>query len=641
MLEYIRSSAQSFGVKIAFGLIILVFVFWGVGNFNDRDYSNVVAVVNGEPIVALEFEKAYHDTEEYLLRNNPGLTREQLAKQSLGRQVLRDLIQETLLMQEARRTGITVSPLEMRNAVGQIKAFQNDKGEFDPESYKRVLQAQRLSPAQYEKNLADRLLRDKMFALVTASAWVDPDEALHRFNFLRERRIVDFLFFPANTLEEKVDVTENEIQVYYDAHKDEFGIPARVNVAFIEVAPAALADRAKIDEAAVRARYESEKNKYNRPEQIHLRHILTVLPQEPDAAVLKAAEERLQKARHEIDAGKSFAAVADAYNEEGMAEKGGDLGWISRGQTAIPEFEEAVFALPVGKVSGPIRTPIGLHLALVEEKRPAGTAPFEEVKDEIYNTIVFEEGSDKLHDAIDTMIEENILMKPLSESAARYNLKPSETGLADKNQLLQKLKIKPDGADALLATPAGAPLDTALEAGDNYIIARVVESVPAGVKPFAEVKDEIKAKLVEKRAQALAMSEAETALGKIRDESLAKAREQFPAIKASDPLERAGAISGFASDPELMEAIFAASPNAWLTKPYAIARNDGTNGALLVYVDKLVQAPAEEFEAVAKILGNAAKQERMEAIYEIFMQRLAQNAKVEFANTDLIDRIAQ
>ncbi len=111
MLDYIRNSAQSFGVKVAFGIIILVFVFWGIGNFNDRDYSNVVAVVNGEPILAQEFEKAYRNAEEYILSNNPGATREMLAREHLGRRVLNDMIQLTLMSQEAAKSGIEITPL--------------------------------------------------------------------------------------------------------------------------------------------------------------------------------------------------------------------------------------------------------------------------------------------------------------------------------------------------------------------------------------------------------------------------------------------------------------------------------------------------------------------------------------------------
>lgn len=161
MLDYIRSNAQSFGVKVAFGVIILVFVFWGVGSFNDRDSINVVAMVNGDPILAQQFEQAYRNAEESVLRNNPGITREQLKARHLGREVLRDLIQQTLLTQEAARAGIGVTPLELRRAVGEIKVFQDAQGRFDPEAYTRVLAAQRISPAQYEKDMSDQLLREK------------------------------------------------------------------------------------------------------------------------------------------------------------------------------------------------------------------------------------------------------------------------------------------------------------------------------------------------------------------------------------------------------------------------------------------------------------------------------------------------
>ena len=132
MLDYIRSNAQSFGVKVAFGVIILVFVFWGVGSFNDRNSANVVAIVNGDPILVQQFEQAYRNAEESILRNNPGVTREQLKEQHLGRQVLRDLIQQTLLAQEAARAGVSVTPLELRQAVGRIKSFQDAQGRFDP-----------------------------------------------------------------------------------------------------------------------------------------------------------------------------------------------------------------------------------------------------------------------------------------------------------------------------------------------------------------------------------------------------------------------------------------------------------------------------------------------------------------------------
>ena len=618
--------------------MILVFVFWGVGNFNDRDYTNVVAVVNGEPIVAMQFEKAYHDTEEYLLRNNPGLTREDLSREHLGRQVLRDLIQMTLLAQEARRAGIEVSPQEMRLAVSQMKAFQDEQGKFDPEAYKRVLAAQRTTPAQFEKDLSDQLLRDKMFALVTAPSWTDESEARNRFDFLRERRQVDYLFLPAAEFAAKITVPEDEIKSWYELHQGDFSIPPAVNVEYVVVKPEDLVDRNSIGEEKARAWYEANKARYERQEQVKASHILVPLPADADESAQKVAMDKISNAADQIRSGKSFASVADAINEEGAAGKGGDLGWILRGQT-VPEFEEAVFALSKDQPSQPIRTPFGLHLILVTDKREAGFAPFEEVSEEIYRTLAAEAGADKLHDALDNLIEDNILQKPLDQAAARFGLKANQSGLLDKQGLIEKLGVKAEGADALLAVPAGSPLDTALEGEDSYIVARVIAAEPAKIKPLADVSKEIAERLSREQGLGQAMHKAQEILGVVKAESIDKAKQQYPAIKESQPLERGGMLYGFRADDLLMEKIFSSSAAHWLAAPQAVSRDDGQAGAIIVYVDKISPPDPAGFESVAEMLANAVKQQRMEGIYNIFMQNLAKNAKVEIVNQNLIDRV--
>ena len=114
MLDFIRSNAQSMGVKLIFGLIILVFVFWGVGSITDTSGGSVVAVVNGDGISASTFHRAYQQQVEAIQRSNPGITREQLAQQNIGDRVLNALIMQKLLEQEAARMGISVSAQEMR-----------------------------------------------------------------------------------------------------------------------------------------------------------------------------------------------------------------------------------------------------------------------------------------------------------------------------------------------------------------------------------------------------------------------------------------------------------------------------------------------------------------------------------------------
>ncbi|MDE5878934.1 MAG: SurA N-terminal domain-containing protein, partial [Desulfovibrio sp.] len=636
-LEYIRTSAQSFGVKVAFGVIILVFVFWGVGNFNDRDYSNVVAVVNGQPILAQEFERAYRSAEEYLLRANPGLTREQLIRDHLGRTVLNDLIRQTLVLQEAERAGVTVTPLELRHAVGKIPAFQDDKGRFDPDAYTRVLAAQRKSPAQYEKELADELLAGKIFALVTAPAWTDPDEARHRYDFLRERRSVDYIFVPASRFADKVKISDEEARAWYDAHKEDFAIPARVNVAYVAVRPEELVKPESLSEADARAWYEANQGHFEQPEQVRAAHILVPLAPDADDAAEKAAREAVGQAAARLKAGEAFAAVADAVNPEGAAGPGGELGWIPRGRT-VPEFEAAAFALEPGTVSEPVRSPFGLHLILVEEKNPGGVAPFEKVADEARKGLAFEQGSDKLHDALDALIEDNILNKPLAESAARHGLSAQESGFLDREGLIEKLGVKPEGAEALLGAGAGLPVDSALEAGDTYLVARVLATQPPSTRPFDEVKAGIAKRLGEEKALADALASAEATRAKLKNGPLPEAEAKSLGVKQAPPMERGGTLADFAPDPALAEAIFADKPGDWLPRVYSVS-GPGGPGALVCRVAAVLAPDDAEWESVSETLAEGVRRERQDAVYAIFLKSHADGAKIEVVDSNLVDRV--
>ena len=112
MLDGIRNNAQSWGVKIAFGIIILVFVFWGVGSYTGP--KGLVASVNGKNITEVEFQRAYAQMEDNIRRSAPNITPEVMEGLQLERRVLDQLIQEKLIEAEAERAGLAVSPFELR-----------------------------------------------------------------------------------------------------------------------------------------------------------------------------------------------------------------------------------------------------------------------------------------------------------------------------------------------------------------------------------------------------------------------------------------------------------------------------------------------------------------------------------------------
>ena len=143
------------------------------------------------------------------------------------------------------------------------------------------------------------------------------------------------------------------------------------------------------NDTLVKAYYEAHKSDY---EQVRARHILIRMQGSPMALPAGQTElteaEALAKAREirqKILQGADFADLARAESSDaGSASKGGDLGFLKHGQ-AVPSFEDALFALPVGEVSQPVKTTWGYHLIEVQEKKPART--FEELRPELEKNV--------------------------------------------------------------------------------------------------------------------------------------------------------------------------------------------------------------------------------------------------------------
>lgn len=129
-------------------------------------------------------------------------------------------------------------------------------------------------------------------------------------------------------------------------------------------------------------------------ERVAASHILITPEEETDegwAAAKARAEEIWEKVTVE-----NFAELAATYSEDGSSERGGDLGFIARGQT-VPEFEEAVFDLGIGEISSPVRSNFGYHIITVTEKEEASGEEFEKQRKAIERALRDEKGQEDLN----------------------------------------------------------------------------------------------------------------------------------------------------------------------------------------------------------------------------------------------------
>lgn len=626
MLDIIRANAQSWGVKVAFGIIIIVFVFWGVGGLTGGP-ATVVVTVNDQPITQQEFARQMMDAERNLRSQLPDLTPEQLKSLGLRRRVLQDMIITSILTQEANRIGLSVTPVELRRRVESFPFFRGADGKFSPERYIELLTAQGMTAGQFETTLSKELLLEKLQQDVTAGAYVSPEQARDMFVHDGERRVIEYLLFPDADFAERASIAPDAAQAYYESHQDEFRAPAQAELETLTFSPESLAAAFPATPAQVEEAYEKEKDRYAEEEQLRARHIILLLPQNASPEEEAKVKAEIEALHARIAGGEDFADVAAKHSQDGTAAQGGDLGWFTREQMVAP-FADAAFALQEGALSGPVRTDFGYHLIKSEEKRAARQKTFDEVKDEIAARISQTQASGKVQDALD----ESLAMlrgKTLAEVGAPFKLKPETTGLEDTSSLTTELGLRPEDMQRILAAKPGTPLDTPFVTPKGYLIVNVVKSEPEHVQPFAAVKAEIETRLKNEEARRLATADAEKALKNL---PALPQRDGKPAtLVRSEAMTRDGQLPGLGQSAALGTQAFGAEAGDWLPAVYPLE-----SGVLLAKVSEVLRPDEEAWKKVADQVTEALQQAKREELFQAFVQTLQARAKVALKDETIL-----
>jgi len=168
-------------------------------------------------------------------------------------------------------------------------------------------------------------------------------------------------------------VTDNDVKTYYTEHPDDFATPEKVHVRHIVIGVTEVGPARKTKEEALD----------------RIKKIAVDLRSE-DVASAQSTSNPEVLARLRL---AHFADAAKKYSEDASGESGGDLGWITKGQTD-PDFETAAWSMKPGTVSGIIQTKFGFHLIFVEGRQAPGTEPFESVKSSIREFLITQKASD-------------------------------------------------------------------------------------------------------------------------------------------------------------------------------------------------------------------------------------------------------
>jgi len=151
-------------------------------------------------------------------------------------------------------------------------------------------------------------------------------------------------------------------------------------------------DTVTVSEEDAKTFYDENKEKFVRPMTVTASHILV------------DTEEKADEIYASIETGKDFAEAAQEFSSCPSKDRGGDLGPFGQGQM-VPEFEQAAFAMEVGKVSAPVKTQFGFHIIKLTDKTEEGTSPYEEVKAQIEQQLVIMQQNDAYFNKVNELKE--------------------------------------------------------------------------------------------------------------------------------------------------------------------------------------------------------------------------------------------
>ncbi|MDX1465650.1 MAG: SurA N-terminal domain-containing protein [Halomonas sp.] len=488
MLQSIRDRSRSWGAKIIIGAVVVTMALFGVeslvgllGNSGDE-----VAQVNDEPITRQQLELEV----QRAIRSGQVPPDQERA---LRAEMLDMLITERLLTQYAEEGGLYVSEQQLDQLIVTLPEFQDAQGRFDRELFRNRLASAGFTPLSFRRQLAVDLKRQQVQQGLAVSDFTLEEERERLAELQRQTRSFRHHALTPDDLDAAPEITEQDLQAYYDAHRDDFRRPEQVKVNYVVLDRQRMADEVEVSEQALREAWESGAAEADR----RVSHIMVTFGDERSREQARA---RLEQVQARLDEGEAFDALAaEVSDDTSTSDAGGDLGVISRGFFG-EAFEDAAFALGEGEVSGIVETDNGLHLIKVTElERPA----FEERRDALRAELALEQVDDAFNERAQRLIDDSFAADDLASVA-------DDLGLS----LEQSDWVARDVSEGVLSEPGvmqQAFTDDVLENGynsevieldeDRRLVLRVAEHREATTLPLSEVRDEVEAAVREAKTR--------------------------------------------------------------------------------------------------------------------------------------------
>ena len=519
MFNLFRSQKQA--VRIFLGAILLVVAASLVITLIPGLMSNPAAVVQGVFAEVGDHAVTFTDV-QYQMRTY--LRNDRIDVQSrrfLAQGVVRSLISDMVLLEEADALGLAPDDEEL--AAWIKRQFSPDGVFVGRQQYEAFVQQRfQLSVPMYEEQLRRSLIIDvRLKRMLTDNVVVSDDEVRDVYRRANEKAKFEFVKISSSEFESQVKPTEEQLREHFEASKARYRTQPMRSAKLMKIDDSRMPG-AEFDDRALRGYYAQNRDRFEVPDRIRASHILFMTEGETEEESAES-EAEAAKVLEEVRAGADFAARARRYSEDpGTADKGGDLGWVTRGQM-VPDFEKQAFLLEPGQISDVIKTEYGFHIIKVHERQNAQIQSFEEVKEEIRAELLREQNylnRAKFTDEALAVARKH--GKDLEAAGRELNISVAAFEKFSRAQPPAELSSSQNLLSAIFQAADGEVFSST-DDSDVTTIVVVTEVLPPRDLAFDEVKEEVvgsfirdeSRRLAEERAEAVA-AEAREANGNLR-----------------------------------------------------------------------------------------------------------------------------
>lgn len=528
MRKNLKALAPTLWIVIA-AFIIAIFAVWGgAGRLGEGAKDQVIATVGDEKIPVDFYYETLRQRLEAMKREFKELNKSLIQQLNIPQQVLEQMIQQSLLSQVAGDMGLSVSDAEIREKIRSYPVFQRDGAFIGFEEYKRILEWNRISLAEFEESLGKEILLNKVVQLLTAGIAVTQEEIWENFKKQNESAKLEYLVLEKSKIELAAAPDEKDLQDYFEKNRDKYKIPERREGTYFFLRTEEMKKDIQVTDTEIEKYYKDNSGQFKIPERIAVSRIYIPFGEKQKGAVLTEGKSLLDKLRN----GEEFSELAKRFSKDAKAQEGGNWG-LFEWKTLTSKEQEKIRDLAEGQVSDILELEDGIALLKVTEKDTERMNSLEEVKDRIRVILEDTKARDWAKEKISNLEKSARKEKSLDVAAQKHGLLVKQTGLLKEGEAIQDIDPSGTLSQALFSLDEKG-ISSAVFTYEGVGIVQLEKKEDPHEAKLEEVKEDLEKDLVEakKKSQILEkMTEARAKLdGKDWEEMAPKLNLEYKTV---------------------------------------------------------------------------------------------------------------